>query len=66
MWHMNEPRYTIMTGAGAEELAYAVNEAIASGWLPQGGVTVTHRTYEIAGQNYYETEWTWAQAMVTK
>lgn len=33
--------YRVITAALPEQLTYKVNEAIAAGWAPQGGVAAT-------------------------
>lgn len=38
---MSEPKYKVVTGDSAENLAFKVNGHIAAGWQPLGGVAVT-------------------------
>jgi hypothetical protein len=49
--------YQIVTGNTPEILAKAVNEEMAKGWLPQGGIIATQIPATYMGK-------VWAQAMI--
>ena len=38
------PQYKVVTGESVLEIERNVNEAFGSGWVPQGGVSVTYNT----------------------
>lgn len=60
--------YQVVVAGDHEKLAEKVNNLIASGWTPQGGVAVTQdsRSWENERNGYmeHETDTTYAQAMV--
>jgi hypothetical protein len=59
--------YKIVSRQGDRELEAAVNELIAEGWQPLGGVSVVvlHQTWENERKGYTEsdTQWVYSQAM---
>ena len=55
---MDKPVYIIVDDDDSEELAIKVNAAIANGYAPQGGISVSEETV---------TTWTWFyQAMMLR
>lgn len=59
--------YKFVSEATGTKLEESVNDLIATGWVPLGGVSVAvvHRTWENERKGYQEseTEWVYAQAM---
>ena len=56
-------KYQVLTADDSDSLERIVNEVIADGWTPHGGLSVAVWSYEDRhGANY--TEWQFAQAMV--
>lgn len=56
----NDTKYIILEKDNSYSLQEAVNEKIAEGWKPCGGLVVMRYTYG----EYEEVEWLWSQAMV--
>lgn len=63
-------QYVILGAEDAKVLDELVNNAIADGWEPQGGVTCSgvFQSWENERKGYTESEtnYTWAQAMVKR
>jgi hypothetical protein len=63
-------KYTIVGCEDPKILEKLVNDAIADGWEPLGGVAVAScfKTWENSRKGYTEseTDYTWAQAMVKR
>ena len=54
------PYYHVAVGEDQYDLMDQVNEKLAEGWVLQGGVTMVN----VPGENYGETDWLFAQAVV--
>jgi hypothetical protein len=63
-------KYVILGAEEAEALDKLVNDAIADGWEPLGGVAVAtcFKSWENSRKGYSEsqTDYTWAQAMIKR
>lgn len=55
--------YRVLEGDSPRELREQVEELLADGWVPIGGVSVLRWTYELHDGDY-ETAWRYTQAMV--
>ncbi len=40
----NESHYKVLTGESVLEIERSVNEALSSGWVPQGGLSVLYNS----------------------
>jgi hypothetical protein len=40
----NESHYKVLTGENVLEIERSVNEAFGTGWVPQGGLSITYNS----------------------
>lgn len=56
-------KYQVIEARTALELAEEVQKALSHGWALQGGVSVSAVSSHDARDDYWETTWTYAQAV---
>lgn len=57
-------KYRILIASNWEELQHDVNEKLAEGWILQGGVSTTSHSFHNARDDYWDTTYEYAQAML--
>ena len=57
-------KYHILTSNSLHDIQNQVNQYIAEGWIPQGGIQITvTKTYANSDDGTNSSQWLYAQAM---